>query len=683
MRTDDMLEIGIDVGGTFTDLVAADRARGQLAILKVPSTPADHSLGIVQALARAEVDGARVATLVHGTTVATNTILERKGARCGLITTRGFRDVLELRRRDRPHTYGLTGWFEPLVPREYRLEVTERIDHRGQVLVPLDEDEVRQAARALRGMDVIVISFLHAYANPQHEQRARAIVEAELPEARVVLGSEVLPECREFERTSTAVVNGYIQPVVARYLTALAGRLRELGYRRDVLLVQSNGGVMASALAQRVPVNMVFSGPAAGVVAGAFFGQLAGFPNCITTDIGGTSCDVSLVAEGQPQFAVEKLVEYGIPIRVPHIDITAIGAGGGSIAWIDRGGLLRVGPQSAGADPGPAAYNRGGDEPTVTDAQLVLGRINPQRPIGEAAGPALDLARARWAVQERIARPLGLSVEEASLAIISVANANMAGSLRSVSVERGHDPREFVLVAFGGAGPLHACALMREVDIGAALVPPYPGVTSALGCLLADFRHDFVQAVNQPLAALDLAAAYRILQEQETEGRALLAAEGAGELPCTVLYAADMAYEGQIHALRVPLPRQQPSSVAALHQAFEAAYRREYGRALGGMPVVVVNLRTVVIGQREKLALPPAPSPAAATPEGGRLETRPVYFAEGVVATPVYRRDRLAQGIRLAGPCIVEQADTTLVIEPDMEGVVDRLGNIVIRRKAS
>lgn len=675
------MDIGIDVGGTFTDLVAVDKESGALIVLKVASTPEDQSIGILRALERAGPRLDRRASIVHGTTVATNAVLERKGARCGLITTRGFRDVLELRRRDRPRLYGLTGWFEPLVPRDLRTEVTERVDHRGNVLTPLDEQEVRLAAHRLRDVDVIVISFLHSYVNPTHERLARDIVRQELPEASVVISSDVLPEYREFERTSTAVVNGYIQPVVARYLTSLSDRLKEGQFAHDVLLVQSNGGAMSSHLARRLPVNLVLSGPAAGVIAGAFIAQAAGFDNCITADVGGTSFDVSLVANGRPQFAEEKLVEYGVPVRIPHIDIETIGAGGGSIAWIDRGGVLRVGPQSAGASPGPAAYGKGGTEPTVTDAQLVLGRIDPARPIGGSTELKLDVDLARQAIERRIARPLGLSIEEASQAIISVVNSNMAGSIRSVSVERGYDPRDFALVAFGGAGPLHACALMREVSIGRAVIPAYPGVTSALGCVLADFRHDFVQTVNQPLADLDLRAAYRLLEDQFAQGVRMLEDEGISEAAVARFFQADMAYEGQIHTIRVPLPGAAPASIETLRKSFDDTYRREYGHTLDGFPVMVMNLRTTVVGQRDKLDLRAVLAHDMVRAEEAPSGFRKVYFDGTFLDTPIYQRDRLPPGVPLSGPCIVEQADTTIVIEPDMDGVVDPLGNIVVQRR--
>jgi N-methylhydantoinase A len=680
--------IGIDVGGTFTDLVARDPATGRLAIAKVPSTPADPSRGFLAALAtRGPLPADTV--VVHGTTVATNAILERKGARCGLITTRGFRDVLELRRRDRPHLYGLTGFFEPLIPREHRLEVDERIDERGSVVTPLDEAGVADAAAQLAadGVEVIVVSFLHAYANPAHEETAARIVQARHPALSVVVASAVLAEMREFERTSTAVVNGYIQPVMRRYL----GRLDEEpgaaapaagAHRRSVLIVQSNGGLMSRAVAAERPVTTVLSGPAAGVMAGSALAREAGFANAITGDVGGTSFDVALVHGGQPRLADEMLVEFGVPIRVPHVDIVTIGAGGGSIAWLDRGGILHVGPRSAGAEPGPACYGQGGVEPTVTDAHLVLGHLSAERPLGSGGGPRLDPALARTAVA-RVAEPLGLTVEDAALAILSVANNNMAASIRSVSVERGYDPREFVFVAFGGAGPLHADALARAVEIPRALIPPAPGVTSALGCLFAPYQHDFVQTVSQPLAGIDWDAVDAHLARQTAEGLRLLAAEDVPRARATVQHALDMAYEGQIHTMRVPIARGRLDA-RAVAATFADVYARAYGYTLDDYPLVVLNVRTSVVGPppgspADGLAgAEPESRPARATVPPAPVGERSVYRAGAWAAWPLYAREALGPGTRLAGPLIVDQEDTTVLVEAESALVVDGVGNLIL-----
>jgi N-methylhydantoinase A len=676
------MDLGIDVGGTFTDLVSVDRQSQTVRVVKVPSTPSDPSIGFLTALDRLGTGLERAERLVHGTTVATNAIIQRKGAACGLITTRGFRDVLELRRRDRPTLYGLTGFFEPLIPREMRLEVDERTNHAGQVLVPVAEEQVRSAARSLvdRGAQVLVVSFLHSYANPSNEGRVREIIRGLWPGGPVVLSSEVLPEIREFERTSTAVVNGYVLPVLDGYLAALGERLRDRNYGRGVLLVQSNGGVMAAELARSLPVNTVLSGPAAGVIAGAELARAAGFRHAITCDMGGTSFDVSLVWDGSPRFAEEKHVEFGVPVRIPHIDITTIGAGGGSIAWIDRGGILRVGPQSAGAEPGPACYGKGGTDPTVTDAHLVLGHIDPGYPIAGKEGVRLDLELAQRAVLEKVARPLGLGLSEAASAILAVADSNMAGSLRSVSVERGFDPRDFVLVAFGGAGPLHVSALMREADIGQGLVPYYPGATSALGCVLADFRHDFVQTLNLSVAALDSREVREVLRRQRQRGMSLLRGEGFEDGPVTVLHEADMAYEGQIHTVRVALTSAEITR-EELRQRFEERYREEYGYLLEGYPLVLLNLRTTVVGSRSRPAWERFGVTGPARAEAALKGSREVYLAGAFRTCPVYQRAWLSSGAVLAGPAIVEQEDTTVLIEPGLEARVDMLGNLLIRRQ--
>lgn len=686
--------VGIDVGGTFTDLVARDPRTGATSVAKVPSTPGDPSRGFLRALATL---GALPAgsTVLHGTTVATNAILERKGARCGLLTTRGFRDILELRRRDRPHIYGLTGFFEPLVPRELRLEVDARIGADGSEVLPLDAAGLLAAARELvaAGVEAIVISFLHAYANPTHEQEAARLVREEFPALDVVVGSAVLAEIREFERTSTAVVNGCIQPVMRRYLEALEAEA-------PVLLVQSNGGLMSAAIAAQRPVTTVLSGPAAGVMAGCAIAGAAGYANVITGDVGGTSFDVALVHAGQPRVADEMLIAFGIPLRVPHVDIVTIGAGGGSIAWLDRGGILHVGPQSAGAVPGPAGYGQGGVEPTVTDAHLLLGHLATDKALGSAAAggppsggppaPRLDAALARQAV-EHVAGPLGLRAEEAALAILAVANHAMAASMRSVSVERGYDPREFAFIAFGGAGPLHAEALIRAVEIPVALIPPHPGVTSALGCLSAPYQHDFVQTVNQPLAALDPAALDAHLAAQRAEGLALLASEGVPAAAASVLHAADMAYQGQLHALRVPLAP-DALDAATLAASFAAVYRQAYGYTLDEFPVMVLNVRTSVVATRADAAaevgqLAQAPATTTSASQAGNgvsvvppaPRTQRAVYRDGAYASwPVYAREQLTVGMRLAGPLIVDQADTTVLVEAGSTLSADAQGNLLL-----
>lgn len=668
--------LGVDIGGTFTDAIAVDESSGTSRIAKVPTTPEDQSMGLIHAAGAAGVPFSETLALIHGTTVSTNAILERKGARVGLITTEGFRDVLELRRRDRHRTYGLVGEFEPLVPRNLRLEVDERTDAGGNVLKEVNEGQVEAAARKLlaEGVKAVAVAFLHSYANPANERKALEALRRVWPNDHIVISSEVLPEFREFERTSTAVATAYIRPVIGGYLGSLAGRLSHDGYGRDVLLVQSNGGIMSQRVAERLAIRTVLSGPAAGAIAASQIARGAGLENVISCDMGGTSFDVTLILGGRPILAVEKQLDYGLPIRSSMIDINAIGAGGGSIAYVDRGGMLRVGPKSAGADPGPACYGKGGEEPTVTDANLVLGRINPKRPIG-AAGE-LEVALARRAIEERVARPLGLGVEEAAMAIVRVVDDKMAGSIRLATIERGHDPREFALLAFGGAGPLHALSLIRELRIGCALIPPYPGITSAMGCVLADVQHDFVQTVNQPLDSLERKIIERTFEDQKEQGKKLIEEENIPITALHTIFEAEMTYKGQTHPIRVALDggRSTPGTMRA---SFEEAYRRRYGRVLEGAPIFLVNLRTTVIGTRPKADVPSVP--AGTSLDEAFLGERPVYFEGEFVSTPAYQREMLPAGVKIRGPALIEQPDTTVLLTPSTELLMDRAGNLVLR----
>ena len=477
-------------------------------------------------------------------------------------------------------------------------------------------------------MEAVVVSYLHAYANPANEQRTREVLERVWPNPYIVLGSEVLPEFREFERTSTATASAYVQPLIDRYLRSLSELLRAKGYQRDILLIQSNGGVMSLDVSRRFSVNTVLSGPAAGVIAAKAIAERADFRNVITCDMGGTSLDIALVAEGQPATTSEIELGYGIPIRVPMLDITTIGAGGGSVAWIDRGGLLQVGPQSAGAEPGPACYDLGGELPTVTDANLVLGRINPDVPLGNDLNWMLNVERAEQAIDTHIGQPLNLSPLEAAFAIVEVANAKMAGSIRMISVERGHDPRDFVLVAFGGGGPLHASALQRELGLGKVIVPYYPGLTSALGCIMADARHDFLQTINQRVIDLNMSDLHQMFREQVEAGEQLLKEEGIHIERVDAQFQADMAYDGQIHEVRTPLPSGTLSR-EALIEAFEMSYHTQYGDTLGNRPIKVNTIRTTVIGVRPMPPLSPETEAAATGSAPVPQSKRPVYTRDG------------------------------------------------------
>jgi N-methylhydantoinase A len=666
--------VGIDVGGTFTDLFYSNDGVNVDTVLKVPSTPDDPSRGLINAIEAAAIDPSQLDVILHGTTIATNAVIERRGARCALITTKGFRDILELGRRDRQRMYGLTGVQQPLIPRQMRWEVEERLDHRGQILVPLDEVYLGQLAVELarQDIDAVVISFLHSYANPVHEEKAKAILQAVNPEWEVVVSSAVVREYYEFERTSTAAVQGYLQPLVSQYARNLTNKLTELGFERQTLVMQSNGGLVPLGQLPTRAANIVRSGPAAGVMAAAKLAAEAGFHHIITGDMGGTSYDVAVVVNGAPRIAETTELDFRIPLRLPMIDVHTIGAGGGSIAYIDRSGILQVGPRSAKAVPGPVCFGRGGTEPTVTDANAVLGRINAEHPIGLKHLNRLDIAAAREAIAS-LGRPLGLGVEEAAEAILTIVNNRMAGRTRLLSVEQGYDPRDFALVIFGGAGPLHGAAIMRDVGIKTMLLPPHPGVLCALGCAVADLRYDLSQTIERPLSEVDPNHIREVLLRQRTDGEERLANSGTDIENVIVSHVAEMSYHGQIHTLRVSI---DPAwSIPRIVEAFEAVYRREYGNTLGAMPTVLVGLKTAVQGVRRKPAVAPARhyDMKPATSRGDRE----VFFG-GWMSTPIYERRDLDPGMILQGPAIIEQSDTTTVVEPGMIARVDPHHNILI-----
>jgi N-methylhydantoinase A len=679
------LVVGVDVGGTFTDLFVLDEAAGVARIVKVPSTRGEEARGFMNGIERVDAAGkggaAAIATIVHGTTVGTNALLERKVARTGIITTTGFRDVLEMRRRDRPATWGLRGNFTPIVPRDLRLEVDERVLADGTVHTDVDIAQVEAAARTLleAGCEAVCVFFVNAYANPVNEQRAVAAVRALWPNGNVTAATEVLPEIREFERCSTATLNASLQPVVGGYLTRLARDLQAQGFGGELLVVQSNGGIMSRETASDVPVRTALSGPAAGVIACAAIARAAGFENVVTGDMGGTSFDVSLVAGGEASLSAQTSIEFGMVVRSPMIQIETIGAGGGSIASVDAGGLLQVGPESAGSVPGPACYGRGNPRPTVTDANVLLGRIAADRPLGGGLLAKLDAELAARAIGEHVAEPLGLDVHAAAEAILTVANAKMAGAIRVVSIERGHDPRQFAYMPFGGGGALHVCAMMREVGTTTGIVPRYPGVTSALGCVIADMRHDSVQTLNQPLAALDTDD---LVARVEALGQACqqrLDSAGVRFDAVREVIELDMLYVGQSHTVRVPVAREALDR-EGIAQAFEAAYREAFGRALDGIAVRIMNLRYARIGVRPKFDLGVLAPQATEMP--APLGTQRVYHAGRWWDAVRYARLDLPVGAALAGPAILEQSDTTIWLEPGFSGRVDALGNLLVTRDA-
>ena len=678
MASERSLTVGIDVGGTFTDLLAIDSASGEVKLAKVPTTVDNQAIGFMAALAAAGADPATLQAIVHGTTTTTNALLERKIARVGLITTRGFRDVLELGRRTRPQPYGLRGTFRPMIDREVRLEVPERMDADGKVLVPLDEAAVAEAATKLlaQGCEAVVIHFLHSYINPVHERRAAEIVRGLWPNAYVTAGHAILSEYREYERGVTAAVNASVQPVLDRYLTRLRTELSAKGFDRDLLVMQGNGGTISSQLIAHAAVNTVMSGPASGVMAAAYTGRASGHPNLITYDMGGTSTDVGLIENAVPQVSGELEIEYALPIHVPMVDVHTIGAGGGAIASVDPAGMLRVGPESAGARPGPICYGRGGAEPTITDANLILGRLNPDRLLGVDHPVTLD--HVRGLMREKVGERLGLDAEAAAAAVLRIANDRMAGAIRLVSLSRGHDPRDFALFAFGGAGPLHATALARELAIPTVLVPARPGITNALGCVVADLRHDYVRTVNKPLSLLDDATVARIYAEQSAEGEATIGREGVPVRELRRVHTADMQFQGQSHILSVGVDRPD-IGVAGLHKAFAAAYFRRFGIELSEIPPVLVNLHTAVIGVRPEISLGAlAAGERAPTLKAAQAGERRVWFTDGWRQAPVYAREKLPRDAVFEGPAILEQLDCTTVVEPGDKVRQDKLGNLLI-----
>ncbi|CAN1532216.1 HyuA N-methylhydantoinase A/acetone carboxylase, beta subunit [Paracoccaceae bacterium] len=663
---------GVDVGGTFTDLVIFDPVSGAVELAKVPTTLPNQAGGVLAAFASVGADLSGIDLIVHGTTTTTNAVLERRLAKTGLITTQGFRDVLELGRRTRPQAYGMHGSFVPVIPRDLRLEIPERMDARGRVITPLDEAALRAAVQDLRdkGCESVVIHFLHAYANPAHEVRAGEIAASLWPNGYITLGHALLSESREYERGVTAAVNASVQPLLERYVARLAEELAAKGYQRDLLVMNGNGGMVAARDVGREAVKTVMSGPASGVMAALATGRRAGFPDLLTYDMGGTSTDVAMIRNGVAPVSNEIEVEYAMPIHVPMVDVRTVGAGGGSIARIDAGGMLRVGPESAGAVPGPVCYGRGGTQVTISDANLILGRLPASR-FGQAA------AAAHQAMADQIAAPLGLSVEAAAAAVIRIANTHMAGAVRMVSISMGADPRDFALFAFGGAGPLHAVALARELNVPTVLVPARPGITNALGCVVADLRHDFVRTLNRPLDGVDMADVHAVLAAQEAEGRRLIGLESIALTTVRAEYSADMQFVGQTHLLRVTLPSATPSR-EDLQRLFEDAYNARFRVDLPTIRANLVNLNVSVIGERPALDLSrlidPAGRKARAEPNG----TRKVWF-DGWQDTPVYWRDHLPLSTDLQGPVIIEQMDTTTIIDPGARVTSDSDGNLIIK----
>jgi N-methylhydantoinase A len=678
------IEIGVDIGGTFTDIVC--RAPGApIRTFKIPTTSGDPSRAVLQALnhlpTRLGIEPAAIVRFLHGTTIATNAVLERRGARTGLITSRGFRDVLEIGSQLRKDLYRVI--LEPVTPvfvapGRLRREVVEQVSARGEAIVQLDEDSVRRAADELaaEGVQAIAVCYLFSFLYPAHEQRTRELIKARHPDILVSLSSEVDPAFREYERTVVTTFDAYLKPVVGQYLDRLAAGLSAAGVTAPLQVMQSRGGLTGVEVARQRPVRLFLSGPAAGVIGGAMVGRSIGQRDLITIDVGGTSSDIALVENGEPVIRAEGTIG-GYSVRVPMVDVNAIGAGGGSIAWLDSAGGLRVGPHSAGADPGPACYGHGSEEPTVTDASVVLGWLDPARFAGGAV--RLDPARAREAIERRIARPLGFSAEAAALGIHRVVNAAMVEGIRLMTVRRGIDPRRFVLLALGGAGPLHATALAAELGIGCVLVPRHPGVLSAAGLLAAPVEHEVSTAFAAPIHGLDFAEVRRVLETLDARCAALMAKESLGGQPVTIRCAADVWYIGQSYHLEVPLQPDIADPLAALERDFRAMHDRIYGHSTD-TPAAIVNLRSVhraggaagdlydAAGLRRQ---PDSRRPSRLIRVAG--EPQPVSAA-------IYDRHAIPSRTVLMGPAIIEQDDTTALIEPGWRASMLENGTLLLER---
>ena len=678
--------LGVDVGGTFTDLVLYDVETNHIELTKTPSTPVNQAegvtTGIEMLLKRVGVPASDISFFIHGTTVATNTLLERRGANTALIVTKGFRDVLEVGRQDRPDLYD---WrirkTTPLVPRHLRFEIEERTLYTGEIHKHLDRHALDRLVETIResGAESIAVCLLHSYANPEHEIEIGRILQEHLPNVPVSLSHQILPEFKEFERMSTTVINSYVSPVIGTYVTQLTNNIVDTGINSNLYIMQSNGGTMRAASAVERPVNTILSGPAAGVIGSVAISKQASQMNVICVDMGGTSFDVTLAHNGEVRQTRESEIER-LPIKVPMVDIHTLGAGGGSIAWIDPGGALRVGPKSSGADPGPACYGKGGKEPTVTDANLVLGRLNPQRFLGGRM--SLNTALARRVINDRIAKPLGLSVEECAEGIIRVVNASMIKGIRVVSVAKGFDPRDFCLVAFGGAGPVHSSELASELDIPKVLVPIAPGVTSALGLLMADLRHDFVQTVLKSGDSLDYAEIGSKFTNMEDEAVQRMQQEGVLADEVTLVRMADIRYAGQGYELEIPVSsgKLTEQSMKNAEDQFHLAHERMYGYSTPDRPIETVNLRITALTTLPQPKFVPSELIQRKNPEKARDGLRNVYFYGQFVETFIYYRPLLQPGDRIDGPAVIEQEDSTTLVWEDQIARVDAFSNLLLER---
>jgi N-methylhydantoinase A len=672
------LRIAVDIGGTFTDLIAFNEHSKRIQHAKSLTTPHDPVEGILDCIRKTDLDPRSIDNLIHGSTIAINTLIECKGARVGLIVTRGTRDVYLIGRGNRPEAYNL--FFHrprPLVPRHRTIEVAERLYCSGEVREPLNVDNVRAACKELEryGVDAVAVCFLHSYANPEHERIAGRIAEETLPGSYVSMSHDILRDYREYERMSTTVVNAYIGPTVGGYVRNLHSRLDALGFRGELAIMQSNGGVMAPEAAVRRPVMMMESGPVGGIIASAEIGKALGYKDVISFDMGGTTAKTSLVRAGEPTMSQGYYVggyASGHPVMMPVVDVVEVGAGGGSIAWIDEVGALKVGPQSSGANPGPIAYCRGGQEPTITDANVILGRMG----VSDFLGGEMRLGRdaATCGMTERVAKPLQMDVATAARSVVQIANAKMSLAVREVSVEKGYDPRDFALVASGGAGPLHAVAIARELSIPTVIVPRFPAHFSALGMLMADERHDFVRNYYSELQDADFSRLEAIYEEMAAEARRLL----TKGIPAAYQILLDLRYVGQEFTLPVPVGLEPlvAGDTVAIRAAFDELHEQRYAQHSNDERVEIISMRLVALGERAKLVLPPLAKGCAVAAE----EQRSVYFdqEDSGVECPVYRRDELPAAAAFAGPALVSEYGSTTLLFPGDRLVVAETGELVI-----
>ena len=678
------VRVGVDIGGTFTDVAILDEMNGSVRVSKVPTTPRNFVQGFLNGIKKSDTPPHDTSYMIHGTTVATNAVIQRNLPVTALLMTKGFRDSLEIMRGNRP-SWGLYDirWKKPtpIVQRHLRFEIAERVDYKGRVVKPLDETQALQVVAELKRQNVqsIGVCFLFSNANSSHERRVAELISRELPDASVSLSSEVNPEIREYERTSTVAIDASVKPVVAEYLARLEAALSELGFKCPLMIMKSSGGMMSSHLGRKIPIHTIESGPAGGVIGSANLTSTAfSTKNLLAIDMGGTTFKVSVIEDGRPRLKNEGEIEWGVPYRIPMIDLSEIGSGGGSIAWIDRGGILRVGPQSAGADPGPVCYRLGGTHPTFTDASLVLGRINPDHLLGGEM--KLDLHASEEAIRQEIATPLGMDLLEAASGIVKIAEANMLGSMRVSSVQRGYDPRDFVTVAYGGAGPLVASSLAKELGSPSVIIPPHPGIFSAIGMLYSDMRLDHSRTFMGHIDQIKMADMSDVYEELETASLSSMRGEGF-QGKTTILRSADLRYVGQNYEVSTFVPSGRlESKRQEIIDNFNKEHKRLYAHNKPDEPIEILTLRVAAIGSMLKPNMTQVETVATANPPSTE---RNVYFEEtnDYQRTPIYHRTALEKDSTVTGPVIIEEMDSTTVVRPGQTALIDGFGNICLKLK--